>query len=87
MDIDAVDLIRLDDRRVPRDRGVNDVSKQPFAFGRDQHLGIRDAGHVVIGPEDDGGGDDGTGEAPAAHFVNAGHMYVAEPADLVLDGP
>ena len=59
--------------------------EQPIAIVRRQDLGVRDAGHVAIGIEDDRGRDDRPGETPPTDFVHAGDVHEPEPADVVLD--
>ena len=85
MDIQAVDVRRIDDRDAPADCCTPDRLSQPFAFPGGDGLGIGNAGHVGVRPQDDGGRHDRPRQTAASHFIHTGDVTVAEPPSRVLE--
>ena len=56
MDVEAIDLIGLDDGHAPRDGGAHDAREQPLALDGRHGLGVGNARHVLARIERDGAG-------------------------------
>ena len=69
VDVDPVDLGRVDADHRPADGLPRDALVQPVALQRGHRLRVADAGNVAVGIEHDGRRDDRPGQAAAAHFV------------------
>ena len=82
-DVDAIDGVALDDADGDGARAMQDeAAEREAVFVRDL-LGIIDAKKCRLVIEDHAAGDDGTGQAAAAHLVRAGDgakTKIAEPA-------
>jgi len=84
-DVDAVDLVVLDDRDGPADiraRGEREVDLLALAGG--QLLGVVDTGMAEAVRQDDGGGDHRASQRSAAGFVDAGNALETGLAQSIL---
>ena len=63
------------------------TSKRRSRSAARHHLRVEEAGDVAVRVEDDGAGDDGTGQAAAPDLVAAGDRMEPPAAQGVLDGP
>src|SRR6185437_14076868 len=69
------------------DGAGRDEAGQVPAFGGGQHFGVVDAGECAgVGRHNDRTGDDGSGEAAASDFVDAGNEHRALAVQVTFDG-
>ena len=75
--VQPLDVADLDDTDTNRDRARLDLRLQRLAARRGQLLRVVDAAHLALVRQDDGGGDQGTGERSDADLVDAGDVRQA----------
>jgi hypothetical protein len=85
VDVDPVDLVRLDRGDCPRAAAPGDDREELFALGGLEELRVAETGDVACRVEDHRAGHDGAGQAAPAYFVHAGDPVEPQPAEAVLD--
>src|SRR5918993_3203073 len=84
MNVDVVDFQRIAGSDAPRDCRAGDRLEQLLAFERRYRLGVADPGDVAIGIEDDGAGDDGSGQAAPADLVDTCNEVEAHTPERIF---
>src|SRR6185437_2852640 len=87
MDVEAIDLVRLDADDRPGERAAGDLIVEPVALERRDRLRVTDPGDVTFGIENDRAGHDRTSKTTAADLVAAGHIDEPHPPQRVLERP